>query len=180
MYQLLLTTKNNSYLQTFMRNHYSMPKGFVGRQIFYLVKINETVVGAIGWGSVTRHLPNRPILGNLLHGMSNIFYHIEKPVLGYPSRNFTTKILLLSEQLACVEYSKKYTQKILWVESLVELPRTGALYKKAKYTHVGTTVGYTCKRTSGLSSDTWSGKRVWDTKNLRPKLVFYKALKINC
>lgn len=61
-------------------------------------------------------------------------------------------------------------------ESLVELPRTGECYKRDGWTLVGQTIGYTCKRVAGKGTDNWSGKRVWDTKNLRPKLVFCRKI----
>jgi hypothetical protein len=44
---------------------------------------------------------------------------------------------------------------------------------------VGITVGYTCKRVSGKGrhrTDSWTGQRVWDTKNKRPKRVFVRHL----
>jgi hypothetical protein len=46
------------------------------------------------------------------------------------------------------------------------------IQKKDGWRLVGQTKGYTCKRIAGNSTDSWTGKRVWDTKNLRPKLVF--------
>lgn len=45
---------------------------------------------------------------------------------------------------------------------------------------VGQTKGYTCKRGAGKGTDDWSGKRVWDTENLRPKLVFVKRYDSPC
>lgn len=53
----------------------------------------------------------------------------------------------------------------------LEKPRTGNLYLRAGWEIVGETIGYTCKRVAGKSSDSWNGKRVWNTTNLRPKLV---------
>ena len=56
------------------------------------------------------------------------------------------------------------------------MPRTGECYKRAGWTEIGITKGYTCKRIKGQGTDNWTGKRVWDTKNLRPKRVFaYKV-----
>jgi hypothetical protein len=42
------------------------------------------------------------------------------------------------------------------------------------WTCVGMTKGYTCKRIGGQGTDSWTGQRIWDTKNLRPKLVFVR------
>jgi len=44
---------------------------------------------------------------------------------------------------------------------------------------VGQTKGFTCKRVAGIGTDSWGGKRVWDTENLRPKLVFIKLSPCN-
>ena len=41
---------------------------------------------------------------------------------------------------------------------------------------VGQTVGYTCKRVAGDGTDNWTGKRVWNTKLLRPKNVFCRKI----
>lgn len=43
-------------------------------------------------------------------------------------------------------------------------------------TFLAKTVGYTCKRAAGKGTDAWTGKRVWDTKNLRPKRVFMREV----
>ena len=61
-------------------------------------------------------------------------------------------------------------------ETLVELPRTGTLYACDGWAEVGMTKGYTCKRVAGKGTDAWTGKRVWDTKNLRPKRVFVREV----
>lgn len=70
------------------------------------------------------------------------------------------------------DWKQKYGDDVLWHETLVELPRTGDCYKKDGWRLVGQTKGYTCKRIAGNGTDSWTGKRVWDTENLRPKLVF--------
>ena len=72
------------------------------------------------------------------------------------------------------DWKTKYGDLVLGFETLVELPRTGEVYKRDGWTEVGLTKGYTCKRTKGKGTDSWSGKRVWDTINLRPKRVFCK------
>ena len=169
-------TKADQGLQAAMRVHYSKPKGFVGRQLFYKIIYNNMAYGYIAFGSATKHLPGRILQHSLNCGMNNIFYHIEKVDGKYPIRNFTTQCLLLAETIAVRDYKERYGDAVLWIETLVELPRTGDLYKKAGYKLVGETKGYTCKRVSGDSTDNWTGRRVWDTTNLRPKHVFIKEL----
>ena len=159
-----------------MEVHYSQPKGFVGRQVLYSVYWEEVLYGCIGFGSATKHLPGRQIIGDLKNGLNNVFYHIEKVDGKYPKRNFTTYVLLEAEKLAIKDYEDKYGDKVYWLETLVELPRTGELYIKAGYVQTGQTKGFTCKRVAGQGTDSWTGKRVWDTKNLRPKRVFVKVL----
>lgn len=136
------------------------------------------VYGCIAFGSATKHLPNREILGSLNNGLNNIFYHVERPegVAKYPLRNFTTSVLRQAEELAMKDYEEKYGDKVTWLETLVELPRTGDLYLKAGYIETGITKGFTCKRVSGVSTDSWGGRRVWDHNNLRPKRVFQKKI----
>src|SRR6056300_924533 len=72
--------------------HYSQPKGFVGRNICYLVMWDNVCHGSIAGGSATRFLPNREVICGLNHGINNIFFHVE-PRGGYPTRNFTKKVL---------------------------------------------------------------------------------------
>jgi hypothetical protein len=158
-----------------MNLHYSQPKGFVGRQLFYRILFDGVVYGCIAFGSATKYLPGRVIIGSLNEGLNNIFYHIE-PRAGYPKRNFTSLALLAAEIEARGDYEIQYGYVVRWLETLVEPPRTGDLYRKAGYKQVGETKGFTCKRVAGQGTDSWTGKRVWETTNLRPKLVFVKDL----
>lgn len=83
----------------YMRIHYSQPKGFVGRNICYLIKFNGLHYGTAAFGSSTRFLPGRNEFFGLLSSndlvkvANNIFYHIEKIDGKYPVRNFTTKVI---------------------------------------------------------------------------------------
>ena len=108
--------------------------------------------------------------------MNNIFYHVEKVNGDYPFRWFTVAVLKLFRQQVAQDWKARYGDDVIGFESLVELPRTGECYKKDGWDLVGQTVGYTCKRTAGRGTDSWSGKRVWDTEHLRPKLVFVKKV----
>ena len=98
-----------------------------------------------------------------------------EPVNGqYPCRNFSQKVLKEWREKIVNDWFDRYGNIVIGFESLVELPRTGEIYKRDGWTEVGLTHGYTCKRVAGTGTDNWSGKRVWDTKNLRPKRVFVK------
>lgn len=154
-----------------MSIHYSQPKGFVGRNICYAIIVNGDCYGTIAGGSATMHLPNREIIGGLNNGVNNIFFHIEKIGGYYPVRNFAMKILKEYRITVERDWIEKYGDVVNWHETLVELPRSGNCYKRDGWNVIGQTKGFTCKRVAGSGSDGWSGKRVWDTKNLRPKIV---------
>lgn len=164
-----------------MSVHYSQPKGFVGRNICYLIEHDKLIYGSIVGGSSTLHLPGRDeyfdiIKENkkdkLLEIVNNIFYHVEPINNKYPIRNFSQKILKLFRQTIVKDWYDKYKNSVTGFESLVELPRTGEIYKRDNWDEVGQTVGYTCKRIAGQGTDSWTGQRVWNTENLRPKRVF--------
>lgn len=182
--RLRLTKRTDEKLLERMRSHYSQPKGFVGRSLCYSILLNEEYLGHIIAGSATLHLAPRDnylaSLGitkglTLNNIVNNVFYDISKPVSGkYPKRNFTSIVLKFWRKQVVKHWEQFYGDKVLIFESLVELPRTGELYLKDGWNNVGVTKGYNCKRTSGKGTDNWSGRRVWDTKNLRPKRIFVK------
>lgn len=162
-----------------MAIHYSQPKGFVGRNICYAILYDDLFYGSIVGGSATLHLPNRNEYfgidkSKLNNIVNNIFFHVEKQDNSYPCRWFTCRVLSAFRTQIVLDWGKKYNDSVIGFESLVELPRTGECYKKDGWELIGQTLGYTCKRTAGIGTDDWTGKRVWDTKNLRPKHVFVK------
>lgn len=168
-----------------MAIHYSQPKGFVGRNICYAVMIGDTYYGAIVGGSSTLHLVGRDEYFGLTKEtkkktlrqiINNIFYHIERKNGIYPVRNMVPTVLRLFREKIVMDWKMKYGDAVIGFESLIELPRTGEAYKRDGWTEVGITKGQTCKRIAGHGTDSWTGKRVWDTKNLRPKRVFVRGL----
>lgn len=84
------------------------------------------------------------------------------------------KTLALFRSTVCTDWFERYGNVVRGFESLVELPRTGEVYRRDGWVEVGITKGQTCKRVAGKGTDSWTGKRVWDTKNLRPKRVFVR------
>lgn len=178
MLKLNVIKRTNPALLKNMTIHYSQPKGFVGRNICYEVEYNNIIYGHIVAGSATLHLPNRPSfpLNNIIN---NIFYHVEPLNNKYPIRNFTSSVLKVFRNISAKDWYIKYNDKCLMFESLVELPRKGECYLRDGWKCVGETKGFTCKRISGLSTDSWSGRRIWNTQELRPKLVFIKMHEVN-
>lgn len=181
--ELVVVKRTSPQLLEEMKRHYSRPKGFVGRNICYAIIVDGYCYGHIVAGSATRFLPGRDTfldmecLKNLNKIANNIFYHIEPKNGEYPERNFTTKVLKAFEKKIIEDWKQKYGDDLVALETLIELPRTGECYRRAGWIKVGQTIGYTCKRIAGKGTDNWTGKRVWDTKNLRPKLVFVKRIK---
>ena len=186
--KLVRIKRTDSRLLKDMAVHYSHPKGFVGRNICYAVVVNAVYCGAIVGGSATLHLVGRDAYFKLTRAtkriylnniVNNIFFHIE-PRKGsrYPVRNIGQTVLKLFREIIQRDWQEKCGDKVIGFESLVELPRTGEVYKRDGWIEVGITKGYTCKRVAGKGTDSWSGKRVWDVKNLRPKRVFVKRVDI--
>jgi hypothetical protein len=148
-----------------METHYSQPKGFVGRNICYSVEYDGIYYGHIVAGSATRFLPGRneylgidiSYLNNIIN---NVFFNVSKVADRYPVRNFTTQVIKAFENRAAKDWAEKYKDFVIGFETLIELPRSGELYKKAGWKEVGKTIGYTCKRGAGHGTDTWTGKRV--------------------
>lgn len=168
-----------------MEVHYSQPKGFVGRNICYAITVNSIYYGAIVGGSSTLHLVGRDAFFSLTREnkqhrlrqiVNNLFYHIEKKNGKYPIRNIVPTTLRKFREQIAVDWEQKYGDKVIGFESLIELPRTGEVYKRDGWVEVGITKGQTCKRIAGKGTDSWTGKRVWETKNLRPKRVFVRRL----
>lgn len=178
MLRLIRTKRTNSLLLERMAIHYSQPKGFVGRNICYAIYWNEHYLGHIVFGSATLHLPRNYRVTNLNCIANNLFYNISLPtkLTKYPKRNFTSFVLNEAIKQVCTDWKLEYGDRLTRIESLVEPPRTGELYLKAGFEFIGMTKGFTCKRIGGQGTDQYSGKRVWNTENLRPKLVFCKEI----
>lgn len=178
MIELITTKRTDERLLERMKKHYSHPKGFVGRNICYAIVYNSVYYGHIVGGSATRFLPGRhdflkTTIDQLNNIVNNIFFNIN-PINGkYPKRNFTSFVVKEFVKTIACDWEEKYEDIVLGFETLIEKPRKGTLYIRAGWQQVGETIGYTCKRIAGTSSDKWSGRRVWNTnkKELRPKRV---------
>ena len=172
--ELIRTKKSDPDITYLMSIHYSQPKGFVGRQIIYKIFQDGNFVGAIAGGSATMHLPNRnEYFGDkfeLNKIINNTFFHLTS----HEDKNLGTKVLKLFRQQCPKDWEERYKDSVIGFETLVELPRSGSMYKADNWDYVGTTKGYTCKRIGGKGFEDWGGQRIWDTVNLRPKLVFCK------
>jgi hypothetical protein len=181
MLDLVITKRTDKRLLERMSVHYSRPKGFVGRNICYAVLFDGEYYGHIVGGSATRFLPGKNEylkidISKLNNVVNNIFYNVRPVNDKYPVRNFTSFVLKAFMKKIKNDWFDRYGDEVLGFESLVEKPRTGKLYRRAGWALVGETKEYTCKREAGKSTDAWTGKRIWDKNNLRPKLVFCYSL----
>lgn len=181
MLEFIVIGKYSDSIVKDMENHYSKPKGFVGRSICYRITYNWQTYGHIVGGSSTKFLPGRNEFFDSIYKnwelnniINNIFFHIEPKEGKYPIRNFSQKVLELFQKTIKRDWEYKYMDKVLGFETLIELPRSGEIYKRNGWLNVGQTKGFTCKRIAGIGTDSWSGKRVWNTTDLRPKLIFVK------
>ena len=132
-------------------------------------------------GSATKHLPSRDtFLGfaasDVLNRIvNNTFFHVERVDDKHPFRNFMPTIVSLWEHAVVMDWRAKYSDDVIALETLVEPPRTGECYLRVGWTLLEKmTRGQTCRRVAGRGTDSWSGKRVWDMKNLRPKHILMK------
>jgi len=178
MLELRQTKRTDEQLLLRMENHYSRPRGFVGRNICYAIFYDSIYYGHIVAGSATRFLPNRnEFLGitikDLNKVINNIFFNVSPTNGAYPVRNFTSSVVKVFVNQATADWEKKYGDICVGFETLIEKPRTGELYLRSGWTLVGETKGYTCKRIAGIGTDSWTGKRVWNTNadDMKPKLV---------
>jgi len=174
--RLEITKRTDKRLLDRMETHYSKPRGFVGRNICYAIYFDDVYYGHIVGGSSTLHLVGRhEYLGtsreDLNSIVNNLFYNVSKVNGKYPCRNFTSRVLKEFMKVICIDWRNKYGDTVIGFETLIEPPRSGECYRRSGFEFVGMTKGYTCKRVKGKGTDKWSGSRVWDTKNLRPKLV---------
>lgn len=183
MIKLEITSKVDTRLRERMRNHYSQPKSFVGRSICYAIYYDDIYYGHIVGGSATRFLPGRNEFFNidmskLNNIVNNIFYNISKVDGKYPTRNFTSKVLEEFCERIAKDWETRYNDVVIGFETLIEKPRIGELYKKAGWVEVGETIGFTCKRIAGESTDKWTGKRVWQRSKefLKPKIVLCRRI----
>lgn len=177
--RLIITKRTNKRLISCMKKHYSKPKGFVGRNICYAVMYGGKYYGHIVGGSATKYLVNRDEFFNiesseLVNIVNNIFFHIFRIKGKYPCRNFSIKVVKEWREKIRIDWEEKYGDVVMGYETLVEPPRDGYTYFRDGWSFIGITKGFTCKRVGGKGTDSWSGRRIWDTTNLRPKLIFVR------
>ncbi len=195
-------SKGDVLLRIASNNHYSEPGGFVGRFLGYAIWCERDYLGVIVAGSATMHLVGRnEFFGTTsadLNGIiNNSLFHIEKPwdeppfhyVAGsggihveerrrpYPMRNITNQILAAWRSMAKKDWEATYHDVVIGFESLVQIPRTGEIYRRDGWDFVGETKGFSCRRIGGdNSTEKFDGKRVWTFDPSKRKLVFCRRI----
>jgi hypothetical protein len=183
---LRLVKNSHTRLRRDMEKHYSKPEGFVGRNICYLVEHDGVCYGSIVAGSAIMHLKGRDEFYGLAKEdkaadiqkiINNVFFHIEKVNNRYPLRwQFAVKVLEMFRAQSLTDWFYKYGERPVGFETLIEPPRIGKIYLQDGWEQVGITEGFTCKREGGKGTDSYGGRRVWNTTDLRPKLVFCRCV----
>ena len=195
-------SKNDPNLRTLASQHYSNPKGFVGRFVAFAIHAEEQFLGVIVGSSATLHLPGRDrfkedLGGNLNSIINNSLFHIRKPrgwppfsyhygPLGlevsetrrpYPIRNVTSRVLGEWRLQVIASWEKRYGDDVIGFETLVQPPRTGETYRRDGWSLVGRTKGFCCRRVSGRSkNEQFTGKRIWKFDPNSQKLVFNRPV----
>jgi hypothetical protein len=188
-------TKKFQFDQIVKNYHtYKPSTDIVGRTINWLVKCNGRVIGAIGVGSsVMAMKPRDDFIGwnkeqrlkNLVKTATNWRYCL------IDKTKYSSKILSLFAKEAQIEWRKKFGNKLVLLETLVEPPYTGTSYKASGWVQVGMTKGQQFKwkkKTEILSTDKVVQKWMKFDKNIdyntwkvhvgsnTPKYIFVKPL----
>ncbi|HWB02957.1 MAG TPA: hypothetical protein VG796_08040 [Verrucomicrobiales bacterium] len=191
-------SKGDLLLRLASKSHYSEPGGFVGRFLGYGVWCGSEYIGVIVAGSATMHLVGRNDYfgvtpADLNRIINNTLFHVERPwgvppfrygVTGfgisieerrrpYPVRNITNLVLSEWRTRAARDWEETYQDSVIGFETLVQVPRTGEVYRRDGWSLVGETKGFTCRRTGGISqSEKFDGRRIWTFDPTKRKLVF--------
>lgn len=180
-------SKGDKRLWDYAKVHYTKTRGFVGRFLGYCVNSLETdeTFGVIVGGSSALYLQGREdFFGtknlNLNQIIANTLFHIEKPKstvdeegVVYPLRNTAARVLQVWRERVAEDWERKYGDEVLGFETMVLPPRTGACYKKDRWTYVAMTKGFLCKRVPGEEGGSgYSGKRTWKYNPDERKLIF--------
>lgn len=172
---------------------YKPKSDYVGRQMNYLLSMDNKPIGTIGLGSPILLLPTRdehigwgrdttynednPKWKNL-QKIANNWRFTLKPNL---PKNTGSKVLSRLLKLAKNDWKSKYGEQLYLLETLVEPPYTGKVYLASGWDFIGYTSGFTSKRPDGSAIPFGKKKNTGEyskllSKNGTVKLVFLKPL----
>jgi hypothetical protein len=165
MIELVKVKQNHPQAREYITNHYIHPRGFIGRNVTYLIVVDGETCGVIVGGSTSLHLPNRKeFFGecNIQDIINNRLFRLEKNI-----PNLGTQVLKLWRKQVVIDWKIKYNSDAIGFETLVRPPLNGAVYRADNWILGGMTKGYTCKVPHHRT-------RVW--YKTEPRLVFYKRI----
>ena len=163
--ELEAVKKNDKLARYYIDKHYTRPREFIGRNITYLIVVNNVVCGAIVGGSTSLYLPNRfELFGdcNIQDIVNNRLFRLENNI-----PNLGTQVLKLWRKQVVVDWKIKYDSDCIGFETLVRPPLTGSVYKADNWVFGGMTKGYTCTL--------YHNKKIWFKTDKR--LVFSRKVK---
>jgi len=129
-----------------MFHSYKQTTNFVGRQINWLIMCNTSCIGVIGLGSsVMAMKPRDKFIGwdkdTRLNNLTKTANNWRFTVLPNAPKNTGSKSLSLLLKLCKKEWMKKFGDKLVLLETLVEPPRNGGVYLANGWVNVGHTKG---------------------------------------
>tara|TARA_R110002020_G_C15987485_1_gene749014 strand:+ start:68 stop:736 length:669 start_codon:yes stop_codon:yes gene_type:complete len=194
-------TKRMLFRQIINEHHkYKKYSDYVGRTLNYFVKKNDDIIGCVGVGSGVLALKHRDDyigwdkkqrLKNLRHIANNYrFCMIEQ---GYGSQ-----VLSLLAREAKKHWMRKFGDRLVLLETMVQPPFTGVVYKAAGWDMLGMTKGLSFKsrpskslllkgskkRAALVAKNNYEkgnykycgDKQYQDTKKVTPKYIFVKPI----
>lgn len=161
--------QTDAHAQEYITNHYTNPRGFIGKVTTHLIVVDSKVCGVIVGGSTSMHLHGRQdYFGDcdIQSIINNRLFRLEQN-----TPNLGTQVLKLWRQTVVQNWKDTYNTIPIGFETLVLPPRTGAVYKADNWDYVGMTKGWSARCPNGHKN----GVRVWYKTD--PRLVFMKRIK---
>jgi len=167
--ELETVKQNNPTARFYIDRHYTSPRNFIGKNLTYLIKVDNAVCGVIVGGSTSFTLTGRnEFFGSdcdIQSIINNRLFRLESDI-----KNLGTQVLKVWRNKVVVDWKEKYGDNPIGFETLVRPPLTGSVYKADNWELVGMTKGFTAKTN-------WTKKtRIWIPTDKR--LVFMKRVKL--
>ena len=158
--------QTDSKAREYITNHYTNPRGFIGRNTTHLIKVDGNVCGVIVSGSTSLHLVGRSeFFGkdcNIQDIINNRLFRLENNI-----PNLGTQVLKLWRKVVVEEWKIKYDCTPIGFETLVKPPLTGSVYRADNWFFGGITKGYTATKFGHSNKD-----KLWI--KTEPRLVFFR------
>jgi hypothetical protein len=173
--ELVLCKRSDPRYQEIRSRHYVENHGCIGRQLHYLVYLDENLVGIISgaspvWACSPRdkffgieNSNREKLVGH--HIVNNVVFRLEEKI-----PNLGTQVLSLWRKRVRKDWNERYGDDILGFETFIfGENRTGAMYKADNWLYVGETQGNTKFKPHGAYGIT-------ERKQVEKKLIFCKMI----